>query len=119
MSQEILKEFSKEQLCDLVTMMAKNWLALDGVWFQSIERKFGMDEAMYHDGQAWIRYTRIEARRIKQFLNLSERPGLDGLERALALRFYAHLNQDQVIREGNKLIYRMLSLIHISEPTRH
>lgn len=53
MSQEILKEFSKEQLCDLVTMMAKNWLALDGVWFQSIERKFGMDEAMYHDGQAW------------------------------------------------------------------
>ena len=107
MSQEILREFSKEQLCDLVSMMAKNWLALDGVWFQSIERTFGMEEAMYHDGQAWIRYTRIEARRIKQFLNLPERPGLDGLEQALALRFYAHLNQDQVIREEGKLIYRM------------
>lgn len=100
MSQEILKEFSKEQLCDLVTMMAKNWLALDGVWFQSIERKFGMDEAMYHDGQAWIRYTRIEARRIKQFLNLSERRAWmdwSGRWRCGSMHI---LNQDQVTGRG-------------------
>ena len=107
MGREHLERFSKEELCDLISILAKNWLAHDGVWFQSIERKFGMDEAMYHDGQAWIRYTRIEAKRIKEFLKLPEHAGLDGLAEALQLRFYANLNQDQLIREENRLIYRM------------
>lgn len=26
---------------------------MDGVWFQSVKRKYGMDEAMHHDGEAW------------------------------------------------------------------
>lgn len=26
---------------------------MDGVWFQSVERKYGMDEAMHHDREAW------------------------------------------------------------------
>ena len=49
---------------------------MDGVWFQSVERTNGMDAAMYHDTEAWKRFTVIEAKRIKQFLNLPERPGL-------------------------------------------
>ena len=54
-NQEILEQFTKEQLIELLAVYAKNWLALDGVWFQSIEEKFGMDEAMLHDKQAWER----------------------------------------------------------------
>ena len=33
--------------------------------------------------------------------------GLDGLERALALRFYANINEATFRREGGKLIYTM------------
>ncbi len=65
-----LEALSKEQLMELVTLYSKNWLALDGVWFQSVEQKLGMDEAMEHDENAWARFTRIEARRIREFLQL-------------------------------------------------
>ena len=83
MYNKYLAELSKEQLLELIELYAKNWLAHDGVWFQSIERKFGMAEAMYHDEEAWKRFTVIEAKRIKEFLQLPENPGLEGLEQAL------------------------------------
>ena len=66
---------------------------MDGVWFQSVERKYGMEEAMYHDVEAWRRFTVTEARRIKKFLGLPEHPGLEGLAQALQYRFYANLSR--------------------------
>ena len=86
---EALEHLSREQLLELITAYSRNWLAMDGVWFQSIERKSGMDEAMYHDIQAWQRFTVTEARRIKSFD--CRPPGLPGLKAALSLRFMANL----------------------------
>ena len=97
MYNKYLAELSKEQLLELIELYAKNWLAHDGVWFQSIERKFGMAEAMYHDEEAWKRFTVIEAKRIKEFLQLPENPGLEGLEQALHYRFYGNLNEHECI----------------------
>lgn len=102
---ENLSSYSKEELIKLIEIYSKNWLAMDGVWFQSIERKLGMDEAMYHDEEAWRRFTVIEARRIKDFLKLSENSGIDGLSKALKLRFYANINEDRIETEGNTLTY--------------
>ncbi len=64
---EILNHLSKEDLIRLIEIYSKNWLAMDGVWFQSVERKFGMEEAIYHDMEAWRKFTVIEARRIKEY----------------------------------------------------
>ena len=75
---EALESLSRDQLLELIAIYSKNWLAMDGVWFQSVERKYGMEEAMYHDVEAWKRFTVTEARRIKKFLGLPERPGLEG-----------------------------------------
>ena len=102
-----LEALSKEQLMELVTLYSKNWLALDGVWFQSVEQKLGMDEAMEHDENAWARFTRIEARRIREFLQLPPFSGLEGLKQALALRFYANLNRAECQIQGNTLLYRL------------
>lgn len=102
---ETLSQFSKDQLIELIEIYSKNWLAMDGVWFQSIERKLGMDEAMYHDGEAWKRFTVIEAKRIKEFLKLPDNSGIEGLEKALKLRFYANINEDKIEIEGNTLTY--------------
>ncbi len=44
----------------------------------------------------------IEAKRIKQFLKLEEHPGLEGLEKALSLRFYAHINEATFEYKCNK-----------------
>lgn len=103
-----LDNLSRDQLCQLIEIYSKNWLALDGVWFQSIEQKFGMDEAMEHDANAWRRFTVIEAKRIKEFLKLPEHAGLDGLKAALNLRFYANLNKHEIIIKDNTLLYRTL-----------
>ena len=107
---EHLEGFSREQLAELLEIYAKNWLAMDGVWFQSVERKLGMEEAMYHDAEAWRRFTVIEARRIKAFLGLEERPGLEGLEQALRLRFYGCLNRDEIRRAALQILDIPLSV---------
>lgn len=108
MQNEGLAALSREELCTLAELYAKNWLALDGVWFQAVERRSGMEEAMACDLAAWERFTEIEARRLKEFLQLPGQAGLEGLERALGLRFYASLNRAQCLREGDTLIYRTL-----------
>ncbi len=108
MKNEALESLSKEELIALISMYAKNWLAHDGVWFQSVERKYGMEEAVRHDEEAWRRFTVIEATRIKAFLKLPEHPGLEGLEKALHFRFYGNLNRHECIRSGHTLVYRNL-----------
>lgn len=104
-----LEELTKEQLEELVRIYARNLLALDGVWFQSVERGRGMDEAMAHDCAVWRRFTETEARRIKTFLGLPERPGLDGLEPSLAFRFAALANRrTECRRAGDALEFRVV-----------
>ncbi len=102
---DYLSTLDKEQLIELIDIYSKNWLAMDGVWFQSVEQKLGMDEAMYHDAEAWRRFTVIEANRIKQFLGLPENSGVEGLAKALRLRFYANINDDIIEIDGNTLTY--------------
>jgi hypothetical protein len=80
-NREVLEGFSKDQLIELIGIYSKNWLAHDGVWFQSIEGKLGMDEAVYHDIEAWRRFTVTEARRLKQFLGSPKDRGWRVLKR--------------------------------------
>lgn len=104
-----IEELPKEKLIELLEDYAKNWLAMDGVWFQAVEHKRGMDEAMEMDAEAWKRFTVIEAKRIKSFLGLSDNSGLEGLQKALRFRLYASLNQDEIEIHGDTLIYRVVS----------
>ncbi|MCD8350910.1 MAG: DUF6125 family protein [Planctomycetaceae bacterium] len=100
-----IADLPKEKLLELVANYSKNWIAHDGLWFQSVESEHGMEEANRHNINAWRRFTVIEAKRIKQFLDLPERAGLDGLRRALAFRMYAPLNKTVTTIEGNVLTY--------------
>ncbi len=104
-----LNDLSKEQLKELVKIYARNIVALDGVWFQSVENENGMDDAMEYDRKAWRRFTETEARRLKNFLGLPEYAGLKGLEQALLLRFSALANTAECIwEEENVLTYRVV-----------
>lgn len=105
---ETLNALSKEELIQLIDIYSKNWIAMDGVWFQSVEKKYGMDEAIYHDMEAWRKFTVIEARRIKKFLDLPDQAGLNGLAKALSLRFYANINKDEITVSNNTLTYRAI-----------
>lgn len=96
LSDDILKSMSQDELIELIHIYSKNWLAMDGAWFQAVERSRGMDEAMLRDGEAWKVFTVAEARRIKKFLKLPEQAGLDGLAKALSVRFYANINTGEI-----------------------
>ena len=109
---DYLNNLTREQLMELVEISAKNLFALDGVWFQAIERTSGMDAAMDRDEDAWKRYPASEARRLKALLGLGDNPGLDGLERALQLSHGTLANSAVTIyRESyegrDSLVYRI------------
>lgn len=108
MTNEYLKHFSKEELIELIEIYSKNWLADDGLWFQEFEEAYGMDVAMEHDRRVWEKFTVLEAKKIKKFLGLSEQAGIEGLAKALQLRFYCNFSKDEIIIEENTLIYRIL-----------
>ncbi len=108
MNREFFEKLTKQQLIDLLELDSKNWVACDGVWFQSVERKFGMDEAIFHDEEAWKRFTVIEAKRIKEFLQLPKYAGLDGLAAALPYRINNRCNKCEIIREENRLVYKVV-----------
>lgn len=107
MDYKSIYDLPREKLLELCTNFAKNWLAMDGLWFQAVERDSGMDKAMEYDYTVWEQFTQIEARRIKKLLDLPDRAGLEGLAQALAFRLYAPLNEDSIVMEGNTLTYRV------------
>ena len=42
MVNKTLEKMERSELIQLIEIYSKNWLAMDGVWFQSVERKFGI-----------------------------------------------------------------------------
>lgn len=87
---------------------SKRWLAHDGLWFQAVERNFGMDAAIKCDIEAWERQTVLEANRIMTLLNIKPGGGLDALAECLKYRLYAFLNDQEIERvDENTLVFRM------------
>ena len=104
-----LEKLSKEELIEIIEDEAKNWLAHDGLWFQAVERHFGIETAIKLDEEAWKDFTVIEANRIKKRLNLPEDGGLDALEQALNFRMYRRINNQVIERpDNNTLILKMI-----------
>ena len=101
---EQLLQLDKETLVAMLEDQAKNWLAHDGLWFQAVERHFGLPAAIRLDTEAWIAFTQIEARRILQRNAIPSGGGLDALERALSFRLYARLNEQSLSRPDERTL---------------
>lgn len=99
-----LRAMDKERLIDMLEDAAKNWLAHDGLWFQAVERSYGIEAAMELDAEAWERFTVIEARRIMQRHGIQPGGGLPALADALGLRLYAHINEQTIIRVDDRTL---------------
>ena len=104
---DTLLPMPKERQLRLIDAVAKNWLAQDGVWFQAVEKAQGMNDAKRCNDSTWSRFSPFEAHAVKKLLGLGERPGLDGLERALNFRMYSRLNRQSCRRENDALIFEM------------
>jgi hypothetical protein len=93
----------------MLSDFAKNWLAHDGLWFQAVEKQFGIDKAIELDREAWEKFTVIEAKRIMDRHSLPENGALDTLKKALGLRMYAFINEQEIRNEtGNSFEFYMV-----------
>jgi predicted transcriptional regulator len=88
---------------------AKLWLAHDGLWFQAVEDRHGMEEAIRCDTEAWRKFSPLEAGRIRSRLKLPEPCALEDLAKALQARLYALLNEGEAKLEAGRLTYTMKS----------
>ena len=105
----LLYGLSKDELVKIIVDDAKNWLAHDGLWFQAIERRYGMDVAIDADIEAWRYFTVIEAKRIMERLGLKPGGGIPSLVECLKHRFYARLNlQERTEITDTRVVLRML-----------
>jgi hypothetical protein len=90
---KFLLDLDEKKLQDLTEAVAVNWLASDGVWFQSVEFTEGMPQAKLCNDATWACFSPFEAWSVKRLLSLGEHPGLDGLKKALQFRCYGFINQ--------------------------
>jgi len=107
LNEELLK-FSKEELINYIEDISKNWLAIDGTWFQAVEKKYGMEEAIDLDTASWNIFTVVEANRIMQRFNIPMNGGIPALLKALKFRVYANLNKQEAVEiSENRCVFRM------------
>lgn len=94
-----MAQLDAETLRGMLEDFAKNWLAHDGLWFQAVEKQFGMEKAIELDTEAWEQFTVIEAKRIMARHHIGPNSGLEGLKKALRFRLYAVLNEQAIRNE--------------------
>jgi len=103
-----LLELPEEKLNEMREALAVNWLANDGVWFQTVEFKRGMNDAKRCNDSCWGQFSPFEAWSIKRYLGLPEQAGLEGLKKALQFRLYAFINEQSFAEETAKsFIFQM------------
>ncbi len=105
----LLQNLSKEELIAIIVDDAKNWLAHDGLWFQAVEKMYGIDKAIEADAAAWDKFTVIEAQRIMARLGLEPGGGIPALVECLKHRLYARLNLQEAIEvTSTRAVFRMV-----------
>lgn len=95
-------DMDEDTMDALLKGLAKNWLVMDGVWFQAVESVHGMNDAKRCNDSCWGKFSPYEAHAIKQFLHLGDSPGLSGLKKALSFRMYSFINTQSIVDEGPK-----------------
>ena len=103
-----IDDLNRAELAGLLEDAALNWLALDGLWFQAVEKKFGTEEASACGKNAIGQYSEIEAKRIVRRFNITQE-GIPALMQALRFRLYHLINrQDFIEVSDNQCVFRML-----------
>jgi len=106
---QLLQNLSKDELIAIILDDAKNWLAHDGLWFQAVEKRYGLDIAIAADTDAWEKFTVIEAKRIMARLGLEPGGGIPALIECLKHRLYARLNLQQALEvTDTRAVFRMV-----------
>ncbi len=102
-------DWEPERLLALREALSKLWLGVDGVWFQAVEKRSGMDLAKRVNDACWTGFAPLEAERILAQAGQGHGGGLDALEQALKLRLHSSVNEVALERQDGDLILRVVS----------
>ena len=69
---KLLSLLPKEKIPDYIFMHLRNLWAVDGLYFLGIEEAYGTKTATDIDAQVWAVMGKIEARKLKEFLGITE-----------------------------------------------
>ncbi|HEY3277375.1 MAG TPA: DUF6125 family protein [Syntrophorhabdaceae bacterium] len=84
-----LEKLPKETLIELIRMYSLNWHTCDGLWFSGVEDRYGTASALEIDVHMWDVSSRVEARRIKEILRISDNGGIDAVLRTINFMSWA------------------------------
>jgi hypothetical protein len=105
-----IKDMSKEEIIGFLEDAAKNWLALDGLWFRAVEDRYDIATSIELDKKVWETYTTIEARRIMKRLGIEPGGGIPALIQCLRFRLYMYINDQEVSEASDtRCVFRMKS----------
>ena len=68
---ELIQKIPTEKIPDFIFMHLRNLWAVDGLYYLGIEQEWGTNDATKIDKQVWAIMGKIEARRLKDFLNIT------------------------------------------------
>ena len=92
---------------DFIFLHLRNLWAVDGLYFLGIEEHFGTDAATEIDRDVWKIMGKIEARRLKQFLNIEEKKDIPTMMHALQHSSWAlDLEDKEIMVENNRGVIR-------------
>jgi hypothetical protein len=69
---KLLSQLPKEKIPDYIFMQLRNLWTADGLYFLGIEELYGTEVATKIDAQVWAVMGKIEARKLKEFLGITE-----------------------------------------------
>lgn len=92
-----LLDLSKETLTDIIWMLGKNWVSVDGFWYMNVEDEFGPEAALRLDIKNWQQQSKLEGHRLKEVFRLEG--GMDDVLKALDLFHLFHGYADFEIEE--------------------
>jgi hypothetical protein len=103
-----LEKLSREELINYIEDLSKNWISIDGTWFQAVEQDLGLEKAMELNIKQWTRFTVFEAKRIMKRFNIPKNGGIPALIKALKYRVYANINIQEIVEVSeNRCVFRM------------
>jgi len=94
-----MKDLSEKQISQF---LHRSYGAVDGLWFMKVEEKYGFDVALEIDREVWKVLPKIQARMLKDMLNLGN--GLENLAKSLEGRFDIDGFGFEVEKETNNVL---------------
>ncbi|MEN6545325.1 MAG: DUF6125 family protein, partial [Armatimonadia bacterium] len=87
---------------EIIAMLRRSYLAVDGLWFVMCEQRSGFEAALELDAEVWKVMSKLQARKAREVLGL---PGnsLEELARGLGLKFTAEGHEFEVRLEPERL----------------